>query len=268
MTKNKRNKVIALTTAVLLIVALAAMGTIAWLTATDSVDNTFTVGTFNKPDTTIPDEGDPDLPDPVDPDNPSPDKDNQDLDGYIVEPSWFENEDHKILPGESFYKDPYVGTGDGSEAAAVYVYVENPFENGSVYFKMNSDWEAINSFEGKDYANDIMVDGTLYYTGGLFRYAGPTGGSSYLVPQDGENAWTSQPVFNQIIVADDVDANDLKVIQETNGETGAVTKQYNNITVNAFLHQVYEADDTQIDTATMTKAAIDTLKVPEIVSEP
>lgn len=234
MTKNKRNKVIALTTAVLLIVALAAMGTIAWLTATDKVENTFTVGTFNKPDTTDPD---PDIPDPVEPDDPDnpDDKDDMDLDGYIVEPSWNKNAEHKILPKETFYKDPYVGIGDKSEEAAVYVYIRNPFENNSVYFKLNDKWGAVTG-----YADSVTINGTLYYTGGLFKYDGTLTASG-----DGSNTWTEQPVFNQIIVAENVDAKDLPVDENMK----------NVITVEALLHQVNEANGDPINTSDMLDAA-------------
>lgn len=238
MTKNKRNKVIALTTAVLLIVALAAMGTIAWLTATDKVDNTFTVGTFNKPDI-----------DPDDPDDPQPDqnipedekpKDESDLklDGYIYEPSWNINATHKLTPGKEFFKDPYVGIGDLSEAAVVYVYVDNPYPD-NVYFELNNEWEAVDQYVA------AYSGGTTAYKGGLFKYTGNQTDNGILKP-DGGNAWTSSPVFDKVIVADSADADDLIAADKTN-----------TITVSCFIHQAYDADTTTpINADTIKNAAI------------
>ena len=243
MTKNKRNKVIALTTAVLLIVALAAMGTIAWLTATDSVDNTFTVGKFNKPDTTDPDGSD--VPGPVVPgDEKNPDSDDDYyLGGYIFEPSWNKNAEHKILPKATFYKDPYVGIGEGSEEAAVYVYVENPFEEQSVYFRKCDTWTYV------DYGETFEKDGVTYFTGGLFKYD-----ETLKLEENKKNAWTKDPVFKQIIVADDVDSANLPVTPVTDTDGTVINK--NDITVHAFLHQVYEADGTtEISSNDMLAAA-------------
>lgn len=243
--RSKKGKIAALVTVALLLVAMAVMGTIAWLTAEDEVTNTFTVGMFNKPDIN-PENPDPDIPkpvDPSDPDNPVS-GDDMDLDGYIVEPSWNINREHKILPGKTFYKDPYVGIGDGSEEAAVYVYISNPFNNNSVYFKLNDKWGAVT-----DCAESFTSgNGTLYYTSGLFKYDGTLTKSG-----NGSNTWTGEPVFNQIIVAEDIDAADLPV-NKVEGEGGAVS-QTNDIVVKAFLHQVNDADGSPIATSVMEKAA-------------
>lgn len=244
--KRKNGKVAALVTVVLLLIAFAVMGTIAWLTATDEVTNTFTVGTFNKPeiptDPTNPDPEDPDVPDPVDPDDPdNPDSaDDMDLDGYIIEPSWNKNIEHKLIPGASFYKDPYVGIGDESESAVIYVYIDNPYSN-RVYFTLNDGWSAVEGQAEVGSAPDT-------YTGGLFKY------DSILNSVAGNNAWTAAPVFNAITVDDSADVNDLTA---ANGE--------NEINVSCFIHQAYDENGSEIDAATIQNAAIDEL-VPK--SEP
>lgn len=234
MTKNKRNKVIALTTAVLLIVALAAMGTIAWLTATDDVTNTFTVGKFEKPDVN-PDNPDPDLPDNEEDEPDVPGK-NLDLSGYIVEPAWDTTKYPTLLPKAEIWKNPYVGIGDGSQKAKVYVYVQNPFTNDSVYFKLNSGWSAV---EGEA---DEVADMSGYYTGGMFEYDNTLEASG-----DGTNTWTETPVFSKILVAEDVDSKDLPA-NVVPGEDGAETLR-NDIIVKAFLHQV----DSGIETEPITE---------------
>lgn len=237
MTKNKRNKVIALTTAVLLIVALAAMGTIAWLTATDKVDNTFTVGTFNKPDIN------PDNPDtPVTPDPGA------DLDGYLIEPSWSLKDTHKILSGETFAKDPYVGTGAKSEDAMVYVHVENPFKGNSVYFKLNAaSWTPVSKGDGAD-TESFTIDGRLYYTQGVFRYTGQDN-SGILAGSEDSNSWTDAPVFDEIIVTDgNIDPDQLPIKNTEN--------QSNDIVVTAFLHQAKDADGNELKRTEVTAAAL------------
>lgn len=228
-TKNSK-KALLLSALALALVACVALGTMAWLTARDSVTNTFTIGNFTTPDTEKPETPDPD------PDAPVPDNPNIGLGGYIIEPSWDASEDaiHKLVPGGSLYKDPYVGIGKGSEDAVVYVYVENPFENQSVYFKLNDAWEAVaeQTVAGPD-------SGT--YVSGLFRYTGE-GGSGILKASADQDSWTSRPVFTQVVVNDNATHDDLDVAEKT-------------ITVSCFIHQAYDGDSA-IDADTIENAAI------------
>lgn len=238
MTKNKRNKVIALTTAVLLIVALAAMGTIAWLTATDTKENTFTVGTFNKPENTNPDNPDPDLPDdPDDPDKPVTPVPGANLDGYLIEPSWSlsADADHKILSGKEFAKDPYVGIGPKSEEAVVYVYVNNPFTNDYVYFDLNSSWTPV-----KGHA--VRTSDGAHYVSGLFKY------TATLPATTNENAWTTGPVFDKVVVTSGEIKEELLPNLGDNNDA--------SIIVSAFLHQAKDAEGKLIDVNDIEKAAI------------
>lgn len=159
-TKKHSRKTILITVIVLALMLCANLGTMAWLTVQDSVTNTFTVGNFNKPDTSNPET--PDKQPGTDPEKP-----NIGLGGYIIEPSWdiADVAEYKLVPGVSLYKDPYVVLGKGSEDAVIYVYVDNPFGNNSVYFKLNDSWEAVSgrvTTAGKDSA----------YVKGLFKYVG------------------------------------------------------------------------------------------------
>ncbi len=161
--KNKKAFIILILTLLLVFSVLA--GTIAWLTRTSSVSNTFTVGSFETPSTS--------------PKDPSV---TINIDGNIYEPSWDKNATHKLIPSVSFDKDPYVGIGTGSEDAVVYVYVENNFSN-KVYFNINAGWEAVSATEG-------FKDGT--YTSGLFKYtAGLSGAES-------SDVWTEEPLFSKV----------------------------------------------------------------------
>lgn len=157
----------------LALVATAVLGTIAYMTATASKENTFTVGSFNKP---------------TDPDHPD-----QTLDSYLIEPSWVENS--KLVPGYSVAKDPKVGIGTGSEEAYIYVYVDNKTLTDAnkklVTFTLNEGWTAV-----ADHA--VAGDGANTYVSGLFKYNTKlTGGN-----------WTSN-VFTKVDVSANANTTDF-----------------------------------------------------------
>lgn len=237
--KKNRKKALLLSVLGLTLVACITAGTMAWLTAEDSITNTFTVGNFNVPDPTEPETPDPDPDSGVDPENP-----NVSVTGYIIEPSWDTTAEHKLVPGGSLYKDPYVGIGAGSENAVIYVYVENPFLNQSVYFKLNDAWQAV---DGQTTAGP--ADRT--YVGGLFKYMGE--GNGILVASKDNDVWTSEAVFTQVTVSDNASTADLNIQGDK------------TITVSCFIHQATDGDGTDIPADTIKTAAIAAL-VPS--SEP
>lgn len=207
--KSKRNFILIILTFLLLLMVFN--GTISWLTRTDKLVNTFTIGSFELPSTS-----------PIDSSSVS-------LNGHLYEPSWDENESHKLLPGLQYNKDPYVGIGKGSEDAVVYVYVENNFTN-KVYFNLNSGWEMVESSNG-------FASGT--YTSGLFKY---TEGLNNAINSD---VWTSTPLFNEIIIDETAVASDFEVLNGKNTE----------IIVWSFIHQASDGDGNKIDDATILEAA-------------
>lgn len=219
---NKRNTVAVV--AVLLVCILAIGGTIAYLTSHSELENTFTVGQISP---IIPEEGGPDgsqIPDE--------DKTNERLSGNLYEPSWVK--DSKLLPSATIKKDPYVGVGAGSEACEVYVYVTNTMTNNNrIYFTINDGWEAV-----PNYATPIGA--TNKYTGGLFKY---TAGLDAL-EVTGKNVWTDQPLFSNVVVANEAVAEDFK------NEEGKV----GSITVQSFLHQKNDANKQPIAKQTILDA--------------
>ncbi len=170
--RTKTKSIMTVCLAAALIFA-AVMGTIAYMTATDSKTNTFTVGSFSKPAT-------------------GPTGEAVSLDGYIYEPQWDSADSHQLVPGKSVVKDPYVGIGAGSEEAYVYVYIDNKVLNTSdkkyVTFTPNSGWEPVTGqvIEGDD-------AGT--YVSGMFRY------STKLAPGADTDAWTSA-VFEEVNISE------------------------------------------------------------------
>lgn len=102
----KAKKVLALVLCAALLVAGSVAATLAYLTATDSVVNSFTYG---KVEMTL-DEA------PVD------------LYGEVVEGDRCDKNDYKLIPSHEYKKDPTVHMVAGSEESYVFVKVENGIE--------------------------------------------------------------------------------------------------------------------------------------------
>ena len=196
-------------------VATAVMGTIAYMTATASKENTFTVGSFNKP---------------TDPDNTT-----QTLDSYILEKKWDAATEHKLVPGSSLDKDPKVGIGKNSEEAWVYVYVDNKVLKDTaggkyVTFTLNDGWEAVTGTEP-------ITAGGKEYAGGLFKY------STKLKATADADAWTGT-IFDKVNVSAKADVDDFNTANNAKP----------TMTVHAFIHQANDGN-TAIDTTTIENAA-------------
>ena len=172
--KNKKYVVIPL---LLLLLLVTVGGTVAWLTATNTKTNTFTVGQFNEPEN---------MPNSQDPNT----------DGFLVEPSWDTSVSHKLLPGVTFAKDPMVGLGEGSEPAVVYIQVDNDLTN-KVYFTLNNGWAPVSGCTTAGSAN-----GT--YTSGLFKY------SQVLTPAASGDTYTTA-LFSNVVVVSDAQESDITV---------------------------------------------------------
>ena len=217
---KKKNRKYVVTPLLLLLLLVTVGGTVAWLTAKSSVKNSFTVGSFNLPTT-----------DPTDPTKV------KEQTQFLDEPSWVSNDPHKLLPGVTYDKDPYVGIGKGSEDAVVYVYVKNAFtKNGanSVYFTINDGWEAVsNTVSG--------AGGTGSYVSGLFKYtAGLTNAAN-------ADVWTTKPLFSEIVVSNNAKSTDFEIAEGF--DEGAIT-------VESFIHQAKDGEGKAIsDTEVILPAA-------------
>lgn len=221
--KQKTAKRSLAVAAVFLVCIMAIGGTIAWLTSTSTLDNTFAVGMINPVDPNQPG------PSPDKPINPG-DKDNGKLDGNLFEPSWKQNS--KLMPGATIAKDPYVGVGPGSEKSYVYIYVSNSMKNNDhIYFTINDGWEAVAG-------NTTVVSGSTEgqpgakYTGGLFKYTAGLDGS-----QQTNNTWTAKALFDNVIVDQAANAEDFMSAPDTVG----------SITVKSFVHQMNNAEGIAIN---------------------
>lgn len=100
---KKTTKILALVMAAVLLVGASVMGTLAYLTSTDDVTNTFTVGQVK-----------------ITLDEKNVD---HDLDADGKEPVRDKTNDYKLIPGSSYEKDPTVTVLKGSEESYVRAFV-------------------------------------------------------------------------------------------------------------------------------------------------
>lgn len=98
-----KSKALAISLCAILLVIASVMGTMAYLTSTDEVTNTFTVGKV----TITLDEA------PVD------------GNGKVVSGDRVKKNEYKLLPGHEYDKDPTVHVAANSEACYLFVKVEN-----------------------------------------------------------------------------------------------------------------------------------------------
>lgn len=177
--ENKKKKRYGIVAALLLLVLAAGVGTYAWLTATQSLENVFTVGSFGTPDK---------KPDPSNPENPG--EDNNDIKSYLFETKWVDKT--KIVPGSSADKNPNVGIKQHSDDAYVFIYVKNAMVKedttlaNTPYFTLNNNWKPVG-------ADQVTTNGTEgQYVSGLFMYAK---GSTTDVPAILEAKEATQDVY-------------------------------------------------------------------------
>ena len=138
-----RNKALVLTLCAVLLVVATVMGTMAYLTSTDSVTNTFTVG---KVAITL-DEA------KVNPNGTLIYKE----DGTTPVARVKENE-YKLIPGHSYTKDPTVHVAADSEDSYIFVKVEN----GIAPFEVAGDKAIANQIEKNQWNNLKGVTGVYY----------------------------------------------------------------------------------------------------------
>lgn len=134
-----RSKALLLTLCAVLLVAASVLGTMAYLTSTDEVKNTFTVGQVKI----------------------KLDEAKANTDGSLVEgAARVKTNSYKLLPGHTYNKDPMVTVLNGSEAS--YIKMTVTFSNASaldtIFAPDGANLTSI--FNGYDSANWIYKDNT------------------------------------------------------------------------------------------------------------
>lgn len=190
--ENKKKKRYGIVAALLLLVLAAGVGTYAWLTATQSLENVFTVGSFGPTDK---------KPDPTDPEKPGSDENNG---AYLFETKWVENS--KIVPGATADKNPNVGIKKGSDNAYVFIYVKNAMvKDGTAavdtpYFTLNNNWKPV---DGK-----VSTSADGKYLSGLFMYAkDATAGPAVLSAKDAAMDVYTGELFSKVVFPGTLDGS-------------------------------------------------------------
>ncbi len=155
--------------ALVLVIAMSVAGTYAYLTSTDSVTNTFTVGQVKI----------------------KLDEAKANADGTLVEgAARVKANSYKLLPGHTYVKDPTVHVADNSEDCYLFVKVDNQ----------------ITSIENTNssVASQMAKKGWVAVSGqtGVYVYVGTTEGAPAPLAVSAEDDIT---VFEKIIIADTVD---------------------------------------------------------------
>jgi len=123
--KNAK-KVLLLVLCAVLLVGASVAGTVAYLTSTDTVTNTFTVG---KVEITLEEYG-------------------INADGSIDKTTTHEElDDILLVPGRTIYKNPFITVGDESEECWLFVKIENGLE-GAGEIKMADGWTEVAGHDG------------------------------------------------------------------------------------------------------------------------
>ena len=134
-----RNKALLLTLCAVLLVTASVLGTMAYLTSTDKVENTFTVGSVNI----------------------KLDEAKANTDGSLVEGAdRVKANSYKLLPGHTYNKDPMVTVLNGSESS--YIKMTVTFSKASALDAIFAPTgaELISIFNGYDAANWIYKGNT------------------------------------------------------------------------------------------------------------
>lgn len=122
-----KKKIIAIAAAVAILAVAIVGGTLAWLTSTDTVTNTFTVGNV---DITL-------LEHEVDTTTGK----------KITNAGWVSSNSYHIVPGDTLDKDPTVTVKANSEPCYVYVYIDNQLGTAAS-FTVDPAWEAVTGKSG------------------------------------------------------------------------------------------------------------------------
>lgn len=197
--ENKKKKRYGIVAALLLLVLAAGVGTYAWLTATQSLKNEFTVGSIGKPEV---------KPDPAYPNKPGTESTDPSVDGYLFETKWVKGS--KMIPDTNIDKNPNVGIGKDSDSSYVFVYVKNAIVKGdegalakTPYFNLNNGWKPVATDQVKTNGNEGQ------YVSGLFMYtADGTDAPAKLTPANGKAAYTGE-LFSTVHIPAAMNSTDV-----------------------------------------------------------
>ena len=163
---KKAKKVLLLALCAILLVAGSVMGTLAYLTSTAEVTNTFTAG--NVAITMVESE----------------------VDEYGQNPNGTTNgNEYKLVPGHTYTKDPTITVGSGSEDCYIFVKIENGLGADAAIAMDTEKWTLVNGeLTGTSVwmCNGVKKAGDAVTPFGTFKFS--------------ENAKPAEHISNKIII--------------------------------------------------------------------
>lgn len=198
----KKSKAILMALCAVLLVAASVMGTLAYLTSTDTVTNTFTVG---KVEITL-------------------DEAKVSTDGTPVQgAARVDANEYHLLPGHTYTKDPIVHVAAGSSDCFLFVKVDNQIaaiedENNTVAGQMKANgWLPVGGKPGVYVLTYTEKDRTDVETGSVLV------GDLKVV--SAAAAQVNVPVFEKFKIADDVNNEENVVVEGENPTTVSNDRQ-------------------------------------------
>ena len=211
--KKKILTALALTLCAVVLVVASVLGTIAYLSASVTVSNTFTIGNIaiHLHESVVNDQG------VALPENPSINGTMKDSDGNT----------YHLIPGHNYCKDPTVYVVPGSESAYLFVYVQNgieAIEEGNFHESGHGDYDDINDTLAPTIHEQMVANGWYRYK------TGTKGVVYYYSVKDSEGKATSAP----LTVAGGDTTLELPVFQEftLDKHADSVLSAYANAEVN------------------------------------
>ena len=179
---KSKKKVLGLVICAVLLVVGSVMGTMAWLTSTDSVANTMTIGDVK---ITL---------DELDTDNDTVTEDNTVYtEGFYAGTTRDKANSYKLIPGQTYTKDPTVHVDTGSEYSWLFVKVDN----GIAAIEAAGNTTITAQMEAKDF---VLIDAN----NNIYAYKHIVG--------PGQNI----TIFDNFTIANNVDNATLKTYDEAN----------------------------------------------------
>lgn len=195
----KKSKAILMALCAVLLVAASVMGTLAYLTSTDTVTNTFTVG------------------------NVAITMDEKDVDNSTDNAERDKANAYKLLPGHTYEKDPIIHVAAGSSDCFLFVKVDNQIaaiedENNTVAGQMKANgWLPVDGKPGVYVLTYTEKDKTDVETGSVVVGA--------LKVVSAAAAQVNVPVFEKFKIADDVNNEENVVVEGENPTTVSNDRQ-------------------------------------------
>ena len=178
MRVKTKSKALLLTLCAVLLVTASVLGTIAYLTSTDTVENTFTVGSVAI----------------------SMDEAAVNTDGTVIaDADRVQANTYHLLPGHSYTKDPVIHVGSDSEDCWIFVKVENgisDIESGTTIAAQlaANDWTAVSGTTNVYAYKDIVTKDTDIPVVGSFTISGDVDADDLAEYEDAEIIVTAYAV--------------------------------------------------------------------------